>query len=397
MGYCLAGYQSRDGLVLTLLEGMGGAANRTLALPTMAPPVVVSLRSVVKVYESPAGPYQALKGVDLDIHAGEFAAVIGKSGSGKSTLINMVTGIDRPTSGEVVVAGTPVHTLGEGATASWRGRTIGVVFQFFQLLPTLTLLENVMLPMDFCGVHPRDQREPRARALLDRVGLGNQAGKMPAELSGGQQQRVAIARALANDPPLIVADEPTGNLDSRTADQIFELFGELVGAGKTILMVTHDSDLARRATRTVVVADGEVVNQYVTTALAMLDVDQFTQATAHLERLTFQPGEYIVRHGEAADRFYVLVRGVVEVLLRHPAGQEIVVSRLRPGSYFGEIAFLTHGTRTASVRVAPDGPVEVMALDGATFDDLVGKSEYVREQFAHVAELRSRANRETVA
>jgi ABC-type lipoprotein export system ATPase subunit len=352
---------------------------------------------VVKVYESPAGPYTALKGVDLEINAGEFAAVIGKSGSGKSTLINMVTGIDRPTSGEVIVAGTPVHTLDEGATASWRGRSVGVVFQFFQLLPTLTLLENVMLPMDFCNVHPPAEREPRARALLDRVGLGSQAGKMPFELSGGQQQRVAIARALANDPPLVVADEPTGNLDSKTADQIFELFRELIAGGKTILMVTHDSDLARRATRTVVVADGEVVNQYVTTALAMLDVDQFTQATAHLERARYQPGEYVIRQGDAADRFYVLVSGEVEVLLRHPAGQEIVVARLRPGAYFGEIAFLTHGARTASVRVTPDGPVEVMALDGTTFESLVRESDYVREQFAHVADARSRQNQGTVA
>ena len=382
---------------MDVLDGDRKSIDRTLALPVFTPAAVVSLRSVVKVYHSLAGPYTALKGVDLDILAGEFAAVIGKSGSGKSTLINMVTGIDRPTSGEVIVAGTPVHTLDEGATASWRGRTIGVVFQFFQLLPTLTLVENVMLPMDFCNVHPPDERERRALALLERVGLGRQASKMPSELSGGQQQRVAIARALANDPPLVVADEPTGNLDSRTADQIFQLFGELVAGGKTILMVTHDSDLARRATRTVVVADGEVVNQYVTTALSMLDVDQFTQATAHLERVVYQPGEYIVRQGEAADRFYVLVQGEVEILLRHPAGQEFVVSRLRPGSYFGEIAFLNHGTRTASVRVAAEGPVEVMALDGATFDALVAESEYARGQFAHVAEERSRKNRETVA
>jgi ABC-type lipoprotein export system ATPase subunit len=378
-------------------DGAGGSRDRAPLLATAAPAAVVSLRSVVKVYESPAGPYTALKGVDLEINAGEFAAVIGKSGSGKSTLINMVTGIDRPTSGEVIVAGTPVHTLDEGATASWRGRSVGVVFQFFQLLPTLTLLENVMLPMDFCNVHPPAEREPRARALLDRVGLGSQAGKMPFELSGGQQQRVAIARALANDPPLVVADEPTGNLDSKTADQIFELFRELIAGGKTILMVTHDSDLARRATRTVVVADGEVVNQYVTTALAMLDVDQFTQATAHLERARYQPGEYVIRQGDAADRFYVLVSGEVEVLLRHPAGQEIVVARLRPGAYFGEIAFLTHGARTASVRVTPDGPVEVMALDGTTFDSLVRESDYVREQFAHVADARSRQNQGTVA
>jgi ABC-type lipoprotein export system ATPase subunit len=380
-----------------LNAGAGEGGNRTLVLPTLRREPVVTLRSVIKTYQSPAGPYTALNGVDLEILAGEFAAVIGKSGSGKSTLINMVTGIDRPTSGEVVVAGTPVHTLDEGATASWRGRSVGVVFQFFQLLPTLTLLENVMLPMDFCSVHEPSERAPRARALLDRVGLGTQADKMPSELSGGQQQRVAIARALANDPPLIVADEPTGNLDSKTADQIFDLFAELVAGGKTILMVTHDSDLARRATRTVVVADGTVVNQYVTTALAMLDVDQFGLATAHLEKIPYEAGEYIIREGEAADRFYVLVRGEVDVLLQHPGGQEILATRLRPGHYFGEIAFLTGGTRTASVRASPNGPVEVFALDGGTFDALVSQSEYVRTQFASVVEARTAQNRRTVA
>ena len=353
---------------------------------------VVTLRSVVKTYESPAGPYTALKGVDLEILSGEFAAVIGKSGCGKSTLINMVTGIDRPSSGEVVVAGTAIQAMSEGAIASWRGRTIGVVFQFFQLLPTLNLLENVMLPMDFCNVHPASERGPIALGLLERVGLRSQAGKMPSELSGGQQQRVAIARALANDPPLIVADEPTGNLDSRTADQIFELFSELVASGKTILMVTHDGELARRASRTVLVADGEVVNQHVTAALSMLDVDQFAAATTHMTRLEFGAGEYIIRQGDPADLFYVLVEGEVEIVLRHH-GHELVVDRLGPGSYFGEMALLKGGRRSASVRAAADGPVSLMALDGATFDSLVRSSEYVRHRFEHVVEARTASNR----
>ena len=362
-----------------------------MVLPARAPvPAVVELRAVVKTYESPAGAYQALNGVDLQILAGEFAAVIGKSGSGKSTLINMVTAIDRPSAGEVIVAGTAIHRLSEGAAAAWRGRNVGVVFQFFQLLPTLTLLENVVLPMDFCGVHRPGEREAYARALLERVGLSaSQVGKMPSELSGGQQQRVAIARALANDPPLVVADEPTGNLDSKTADRIFDLFGELVQAGKTVLMVTHDGDLARRASRTVVVADGVVVNQHVTRALAMLDLDQFALATANLEPRRYEPGAYIVRQGELGDRLYVLVAGQVEVLLTHPGGQEIVVNRLRPGSYFGEIALLTGGVRTASVRVTADGPAEVMGLDRATFDSLVGQSDYVRSQFAEVMAART--------
>ena len=221
----------------------------------------VELRRVVKTFQTAAGTFTALKGIDLQIGAGEFAAVIGKSGSGKSTLLNMLTGIDRPTSGEVLVGDTQVHALSEGKLAVWRGRSLGIVFQFFQLLPTLTLLENVMLPMDFGGRGTAAERRERALALLETVGMAEHAHKLPNAISGGQQQRVAIARALANDPPMIVADEPTGNLDSKTADAVFSLFERLVDDGKTILMVTHDRELATRASRAVVVADGEIVEE----------------------------------------------------------------------------------------------------------------------------------------
>ncbi len=221
---------------------------------------LISLRGVIKSYATPAGEFQALKGVDLSVAPGEFVAVIGKSGSGKSTLSNMITGIDRPTTGEVVVAGTPVHKLREGQIAEWRGRNVGVVFQFFQLLPTLTVLENILLPMDFCNMYTARERKDRAMHLLDQVEMVDHAGKLPTALSGGQQQRVAIARALANDPAIVVADEPTGNLDSRTADAVFHLFENLVSEGKTILMVTHDDDMARRVTRTVTIADGQIAS-----------------------------------------------------------------------------------------------------------------------------------------
>ncbi|HWQ61205.1 MAG TPA: ABC transporter ATP-binding protein, partial [Negativicutes bacterium] len=210
------------------------------------------------VYVTGAGEFEALRGVDLTVKAGEFVAVVGKSGSGKSTLINMITGIDRPTAGTVWVAGTPVHGLTENQIAVWRGRTVGVVFQFFQLLPTLTALENVMLPMDFCAIYEPADRPEKALALLDLVGVGDQADKLPANLSGGQQQRVAIARSLANDPPLLVADEPTGNLDNRTASAVIDLFAKLAAGGKTILMVTHDEDLAGRASRILTVAEGRI-------------------------------------------------------------------------------------------------------------------------------------------
>ncbi len=221
---------------------------------------LIELRQVVKTYESAAGTFQALDHVDLQVGTSEFVAVIGKSGSGKSTLINMITGIDRPTAGEVLVGDTAVHTLNEGEIAVWRGRNVGVIFQFFQLLPTLTVIENVMLPMDFCDMYTMSEREERAMSLLAQVDLADQAHKLPTALSGGQQQRAAIARAMANDPPIIVADEPTGNLDTVTADAVFRLFAELVASGKTVLMVTHDLDLARRASRTVKLVDGHVVD-----------------------------------------------------------------------------------------------------------------------------------------
>ena len=223
---------------------------------------LIELHEVIKTYKSAAGSFTALKGVDLKVNEGEFVAVIGKSGSGKSTLINMITGIDRPTSGQVLVGDTAVHTLNEGQMAEWRGRNLGVIFQFFQLLPTLTVIENVMLPMDFCNMYSRRERYERAMYLLDLVEMTEHADKLPSATSGGQQQRVAIARALANDPPILVADEPTGNLDSKTANAIFQLFTDLVKKeDKTILMVTHDADLATRVTRTIVIADGEIVDQ----------------------------------------------------------------------------------------------------------------------------------------
>ncbi len=217
---------------------------------------LITLHDVKKAYKTEAGDFYALKGIDLNIDRGEFIGVVGKSGSGKSTLINMMTGIDRPTGGEIYVNGLPVHHLSEGEMAKWRGANMGVVFQFFQLLPTLTVVENVMLPMDFCHVYnPRERRE-KAMHLLDLMDVAENANKLPSMISGGQQQRVAIARALANDPPIVVADEPTGNLDSNTAEQVFRLFEQLVADGKTFLMVTHDDDLAGQLQRVITISDG---------------------------------------------------------------------------------------------------------------------------------------------
>lgn len=220
---------------------------------------LIELNGVTKTYDVAAGKFLALKGIDMQVDKGEFVAVVGKSGSGKSTLINMITGIDTPTSGEVFVASTPVHALNQEQLAVWRGKNVGIVFQFFQLLPTLTVAENVVLPMDFGNVYsPRERRE-RAIALLDKVGIAEQADKLPAALSGGEQQRAAIARALANDPPVLVADEPTGNLDSQTSDAVIQLFANLAQEGKTVVMVTHERDLSRYFTRSILLSDGAVV------------------------------------------------------------------------------------------------------------------------------------------
>ena len=222
---------------------------------------MISLHQVSKTYETPAGRFAALKDIDLEIHPGEFVGVVGKSGSGKSTLLNMVAGIDRPTSGSVAVAGTTIHGLSENKLAVWRGRNVGFVFQFFQLLPTLTTAENVMLPMDFSGTVPFRERRKRAVALLERVAVGSHADKLPATLSGGEQQRVAIARALANEPPLVLADEPTGNLDSVTATAILNLFRDMANQGTTVVIATHEADIARVIDRRIEISDGAILKQ----------------------------------------------------------------------------------------------------------------------------------------
>ena len=221
---------------------------------------MISLNHVSKTYETPAGKFAALKNIDLEIQPGEFVGVVGKSGSGKSTLLNMVAGIDRPSSGSVAVAGTEIHSLSENKLAAWRGRNVGFVFQFFQLLPTLTAAENVMLPMDFSKTIALRERRKRAVALLERVAVSAHADKLPATLSGGEQQRVAIARALANEPPLVLADEPTGNLDSVTAAAILDLFRDMANRGTTVIIATHEADIARVIDRKIEISDGALLH-----------------------------------------------------------------------------------------------------------------------------------------
>lgn len=238
---------------------------------------IVQVKHVVKRFPVGESELTVLKGVSLDIQPGEFVALVGPSGNGKSTLLNMMTGIDHPSEGEVIVTGQPIHTMSENELSVWRGEHLGIIFQFFQLLPALSLVKNVMLPMDLVKKVPRKEREARAMALLDQVGLVEQAHKLPSQVSGGQQQRAAIARALANDPPLLVADEPTGNLDSTTAEDVFQLFLKLVDEGKTMVMVTHSRSLAARAMRVVEIRDGCIASDQPSPRLAAAWVDHGRQ------------------------------------------------------------------------------------------------------------------------
>jgi ABC-type lipoprotein export system ATPase subunit/CRP-like cAMP-binding protein len=362
------------------------------SLPASANQPLIDLRHVVKTYHTPAGAFTALKNVDLQVQGGEFVAVIGKSGSGKSTLINMVTGIDRPTLGQVWVSHLPIHNLNEDQMALWRGQNLGVIFQFFQLLPTLTLLENVVLPMQLSGQASRAERIERAHHLLGLVDLADQAHKFPASVSGGQQQRVAIARALANNPKVLVADEPTGSLDSRTADSIFQLFEDFVSQGRTILMVTHDRDLASRVSRVVLIADGEIVDQRVSQALPTLNKKQLVEISSRLEPLINAPGTTIFRQGDPADKFYIIVKGQVEIVIWHESGQEIISATLGTGQYFGEAGLLEDGIRNATARVTPDSEVILLGLDREMFNKLVVDSQLTHDAIASLMRQRTTTN-----
>jgi ABC-type lipoprotein export system ATPase subunit len=352
----------------------------------------IEMSRIVKVFHTPAGEFPALKGINANFHKGEFVSVVGKSGSGKSTLVNMLAGIDHPTSGEVRIGDTYVHKLNESQMSRWRGRNLGIVFQFYQLLPMLSLLENVMLPMDFCNMYAPLEREKRALELLDMVGLVDVAHKMPAAVSGGQQQSAAIARALANDPPLIVADEPTGNLDSRAADSIFRVFEELSAQGKTIIMVTHDNSLADRAARKVMLADGEMIDETVAKTLPLLTHRQMLKATKKLEPRRFEAGETIIQQGSHNNRFYMIAEGHTEIHLEQKE-RSGVVAQLGPGQFFGEVELLQVSARAvASVKAALHSAVKVLTLDRIAFDELMNEAYAMRQALAQVVQERLNQN-----
>jgi len=352
------------------------------------------MKQVVKTFKNAAGEFTVLKGLDLIIYPGQFVSIVGKSGSGKSTLLNMITGIDHPTSGQVVVNSTDLYdSMSESQRSLWRGENLGIVFQFFQLLPMLTLLENVMLPMDYVGMYDFDERPERALALLRLVGLEDFAHKLPLAVSTGQQQGAAIARALANDPPLIVADEPTGNLDTRAAGQIIDLFEELVNQGKTIVMVTHDPSLTMRTQRNVTISDGELINETVARALPLLTHPQMLNVTKHIERKTYQPGESIILHDHQVESFFMIESGAVEVVLqrRNTAGH--ILARLEAGDFFGEVSLLKGGRAIASVRAAEDETVELLAQPREKFLQMIKESPLTEEALCKIVQQRLEENR----
>ena len=354
---------------------------------------MIQLQKVVKKFKNAAGEFTVLKGIDLTLRRGEFVSIVGKSGSGKSTLINMITGIDHPTAGQVIVNNTNIYSMNESQRALWRGKNLGVVFQFFQLLPMLSLLENVMLPMDYIGMYDFDERPKLAMDLLKMVGLEAQAQKLPVAVSTGQQQSAAIARALAADPPVICADEPTGNLDTRSADVIIELFARLVKGGKTIAMVTHDPSLTERTSRTIIISDGELIDETVASCLPLLRHQQMLDVTHQLERSTFQPGSNIIQQGQHVDYFFMIVRGEVEVILCGKKQKDMTIARLGPGQFFGEVELMRGGKSIASIRATSEGAVELVALHRDPFIKLLGESSMTEETLGKLVQIRIEENR----
>ena len=345
---------------------------------------LIKMQNVVKTFSTTAGEFTALRGIDLNLKQGEFAAVIGKSGSGKSTLLNMLTGIDHPTSGQILVDGVDLHVMSESKRSLWRGRNLGIVFQFFQLLPMLNLLENVMLPMDYVDMYDIDQRPKRAMELLNMVGLADQAQQLPRAVSRGQQQSAAIARALANDAPILVADEPTGNLDSRSANKIIKLFEQLSEQGKTIVMVTHDSSMTKRTSRTVFISDGELVNETIAQALPTLTHPLMKEMGQRVKPLQFQAGATILESKKRVDQFYMIQNGQVDVILKERFSNEVVISTLGKNDIFGEIELVQGGRSIASVRASNAGPVDLLALSRRDFKWLMDESPLTEQAISRM-------------
>jgi ABC-type lipoprotein export system ATPase subunit len=352
----------------------------------------IILRNVQKVYENAAGKFLALKNINLQLNYGQFISIVGKSGCGKSTLLNMITGIDHPTAGDVIIGDEHIYKMSESQRALWRGKNMGVVFQFFQLLPTLTLLENVILPMDYCNLYPFYERPDRAMELLKMVGLEDQAHKLPTAVSSGQQQSAAIARALATDPSIILADEPTGNLDSRAADNVLNLFEDLARQGKTVLIVTHDPSITKRTDQTIILSDGEIIDQTVARALPFLSHPQMLAATKKAEKRKICAGETILNQGEAVDHFFIITDGEVEIIVTNDQSKEIRLARLGHGQFFGEVELTQGGYSAARVQSAESG-AELALISKELFYELIDGSPLTRHAIHEVATTRLAENK----
>lgn len=347
---------------------------------------MIQMTGVVKTFENAAGKFTALRGIDLTIQPGEFVSIVGKSGSGKSTLLNMITGIDFPTEGRVIVSGTDIYTgVTESQRSRWRGLNLGIVFQFFQLLPMLTLLENVMLPMDFADVYAFDERPSRALELLKLVGLEEFNDTLPAFVSNGQQQLAAIARALACNPPLLVADEPTGNLDHKSAMIIVDLFEQLASEGKTILMVTHDSDMSARTSRSIIISDGELIDEALAKAFPWLPDRELLTLTQSAAERSFPPGSEIVAQKKRSEFVYVVRSGEVELSRTALRRRDADHTFLGSGDHIGALEALRSEGARAAAGVTPQGPAELLAIPADKFREAVRSSSISIDVLAHLS------------
>jgi putative ABC transport system ATP-binding protein len=330
-----------------------------------SPPALITLQDVVKTFKNAAGAYTVLKGIRASFYERQFVSIVGRSGSGKSTLLNMMTGIDHPTSGVVRVGDTVLHSMNEGRMSVWRGKQMGIVFQFFQLLPMLSLLENVMLPMDFCDMFAPAERERRAMDLLAMVGLQDLEHHYPAAVSGGQQQSAAVARALANDPPILVADEPTGNLDTKTAERVLEIFEEQVALGKTVLMVTHDNTLANRAQRKLIISDGELVNEALSSAFPSLNHDTLRTLSHAAQPAQYAAGTLLYASGSGPALMLVsagtLVIEQARVALGSRVGKANVTGQVRAGQVFSQADTRRMGKSLLGLRALE--PVQALVVE----------------------------------
>lgn len=347
---------------------------------------IIQLQNVVKTYTTGAHPFTALKNITTSFHEGEYTGIIGKSGAGKTTLVNMISGVDQITSGEVLVNNLSIHELNESRMALWRGKNMGVVFQFFQLLPMLNLVDNIMLPMDFCHrYHPKKSFE-RAMHLLEQVELEDHAFKLPSAISGGQQQRVAIARALANNPPIIVADEPTGSLDSSTAETIYKIFNDLVSQGKTIIIVSHDPTLSSRVDRTILIADGEIIDEQIARLFPLLSHQQMLIACHQLKNRVYSPEEMICVQDQPVDNLFMIVEGEATLSVQTLHKDQKIYQTLKAGDIYGDIELVNGGNARFSLSPSNEIPVHVKTIDRQSFNQLLVASKPSKDYFSQMVQ-----------